>query len=107
MTDDTIHITDRQRDRIESIKDRLQEREHYIPGPSDKVVLRYLLDTAKGVRRGLYVIGSDPYVSAALSAGRPVEPCECGCGCDLHTYPDDDRCVWCRNDQHSGGDGYE
>lgn len=101
MTDDTIPITDRHRERIESIKDRLHDADPDCPRPSDEQILAYLLDTERGLQRGRYIIGSDPYVSAALSAGRPAEPCECGCVCDLHTYWDDDRCVWCRNDQHA------
>lgn len=39
-----------------------------------------------------------------LVRGRPEDPCDCAhCDCDLHTYPDDDVCVWCRNDDHGVG----
>jgi len=44
---------------------------------------------------------SGTYLEAALERGRPSEPCECAvCDCDLHTYPDDVSCIWCRNDDH-------
>lgn len=47
----------------------------------------------------------DPYRDEALKRGRPTGACECDCNCPLHTYPSDDRCVWCRNGDHAGGDG--
>lgn len=43
----------------------------------------------------------DKYVTDALAKGRPEEPCECVCGCELHTYPDDDRCIWCQEGDHA------
>lgn len=43
---------------------------------------------------------SDPYVAAALLAGRPTRPCGCRvCKCPLHAYAA--ACVWCRNGQHA------
>lgn len=41
------------------------------------------------------------YLEDALRRGRPAEPCECDeCDCELHTYPEDDRCAWCREGDH-------
>jgi len=40
--------------------------------------------------------GQDP-----LEQGRPRSSCQCTeCTCPLHTYPGDDRCVWCRHGDH-------
>lgn len=42
-----------------------------------------------------------PYEEILLSRGRPISVCGCDdCVCRLHTFPRDDRCVWCRNDVH-------
>lgn len=45
------------------------------------------------------------YEIRATERGRPDEHCECDdCDCSLHTYPEDDDCVWCRNGDHGGGE---
>lgn len=42
----------------------------------------------------------DPYVAAALLAGRPERICGCReCVCPLHAYAG--ACIWCRNGQHA------
>jgi hypothetical protein len=43
---------------------------------------------------------SDTYRQTALERGRPEDPCECDCGCPLHTYPEDTQCIWCREGDH-------
>jgi len=41
------------------------------------------------------------YVTEALRLGRPDVPCPCEeCECQLHSYRDDEACVWCRNGKH-------
>jgi len=41
------------------------------------------------------------YRETALERGRPTDPCECEtCECELHTYPEDDCCIWCQNGDH-------
>lgn len=55
--------------------------------------------------------GGKTYGQLALERGRPTDRCGCGrCECYLHTYPEDDVCVWCRNGQHAvradGGSKY-
>lgn len=50
----------------------------------------------------------DTYRESALTRGRPSGPCGCeDCDCELHTYPDDECCIWCRNGDHGGDDGSE
>jgi hypothetical protein len=45
------------------------------------------------------------YTAAQGASGRPEDDCECEeCDCPLHTYEDDDVCVWCRNDSHEVSD---
>lgn len=46
----------------------------------------------------------DDYRTSALERGRPTDPCECeSCECNLHTYPDDTECIWCRSGDHADG----
>lgn len=41
------------------------------------------------------------YLETALDRGRPTKPCECeACWCELHCYPGDDLCLWCRCGDH-------
>jgi len=49
----------------------------------------------------------DTHRDVALKRGRPTDGCECGeCDCELHTYPDNERCIWCRNESHRPATDY-
>jgi len=50
----TIELTERQRARIEEIKDELKEADPGLPRPSDEHVIKGLLDTWKAVGEGHY-----------------------------------------------------
>lgn len=53
---DQIELTDRQRERIDRIKDELEEAEPDCPRPTDEQVLKSLLDTWDAVDDGLYAV---------------------------------------------------
>lgn len=50
----TLELTDRQRERLDAIKDDLEEAEPECPRATDEQVLKSLLDTWDAVGEGLY-----------------------------------------------------
>jgi hypothetical protein len=54
MAENRIELTDRQRDRIESIKDECKEANVGCPRPTDEQIMKSLLDTWDAVGDGLY-----------------------------------------------------
>jgi hypothetical protein len=58
MTENRIELTDRQRERIESIKDECKEADPGLPRLTDEQVVSSLLDTWDAVNEGLY--SADP-----------------------------------------------
>lgn len=59
MSRNTIELTDRQRKRIESIKDECKEADPGLPRLTDDQVLSSLLDTWDAVNEGVYSEDSD------------------------------------------------
>ena len=57
MNRNTIELTDRQRERIEAIKDECKEADPGCPRPSDELIVSSLLDTWDAVDDGLYSDG--------------------------------------------------
>jgi len=54
MAENRIELTDRQRDRIEAIKDECKESDPGLPRITDEQVLSILLDTWDAAGEGLY-----------------------------------------------------
>jgi hypothetical protein len=54
MSRNTIELTDRQRERIEAIKDECKEANPGVPRPTDEQIVKSLLDTWDAVGDGLY-----------------------------------------------------
>jgi hypothetical protein len=54
MTRNAIELTDRQRERIEEIKDECKEADPGCPRPTDEQVMESLLDTWDAVGDGFY-----------------------------------------------------
>jgi hypothetical protein len=57
MSRNTIELTYRQRERIESIKDDCKEADPGCPRPTDEQIVKSLLDTWDAVDDGLYSDG--------------------------------------------------
>jgi hypothetical protein len=51
---DTIELTDRQRERFESIRAECKEADPGLPAPTDQQLISHLLDTRDAVRDGYY-----------------------------------------------------
>lgn len=51
---DTIELTERQRDRLESIKQECKDADPGLPKPTDEQIFSSLLDTWDAVNEGLY-----------------------------------------------------
>jgi len=54
---DTIELSDRQRDRLEQIKDECKEANPGCPRPTDEQIVKSLLDTWDAVNEGFYSEG--------------------------------------------------
>lgn len=59
MTDHSIEATEHQRDRVESLKDRLEEADPDFPRPTDENIMGMLLDTEEAVQDGFYPESND------------------------------------------------
>jgi len=57
MADNRIELTERQRHRIEEIKDECKEASPGCPRPTDEQIVKSLLDTWDAVNEGLYSEG--------------------------------------------------
>lgn len=62
----TIELTDRQRNRIESIKEHLKDADPNLPKPDDEHVIGMLLDSYNAIQNGYYEKGSEGEYPVAL-----------------------------------------